>query len=125
MSPPFRSRARRAGIATWCCYALLVGQQALDAWLLHAPGIVWLAKLLPLLLFLPWMLRNNLRSFLWLCFVSLGYFIVLVQRQFAQPGNSLVTLGLVAVVALFVSAMLFVRWRARSLAAESGSGQAS
>ena len=80
-----------------------------------APGAV---KLVPLLLFLPGMYRDNLRSYIWLCFLSNMYFVVLVQRAFATPSDPLVIVGLVAVVALFTFAMLYVRWRARDLKVE-------
>jgi uncharacterized membrane protein len=67
------------------------------------------------------MLKDNLRSYIWLCFVCLGYFMILVQRIFAQPDSLLVVIGLVAVVTLFTAAMLYVRWRARELRAMSES----
>jgi uncharacterized membrane protein len=70
---------------------------------------------MPLLIFLPGMCKDNLRSYIWLCFVCLGYFMILVQRLFAQPDNLLVVSGLVAVVLLFTAAMMYVRWRAREL----------
>ena len=72
------------------------------------------------------MLRDNLRSYIWLCFICLGYFLVLVQRVFAQPESVLVISGLTAVVVLFNAAMMYVRWRARelrsSVAAQSNAG---
>ena len=109
------------GRLTWACYALLFGQQALDAVLSGAPWFIWLLKLLTLSLFLPGMYRDNLRSFIWLCFVLQGYFLILVQRIFAQPSEPIVITGLVAVVVLFVAAMMYVRTRARELRAGSDS----
>lgn len=107
----------RAGAArlTWLSWLALLLLQVADAWAMQAPWFIWVVKILPLLLFLPGMLKDNLRSFIWLCFVCLGYFLVLVQRIFAQPDNLLVIGGLVAVVVLFNAAMLYVRWRAREL----------
>jgi uncharacterized membrane protein len=107
----------RARVCTWLSYGLLLLQQMVDAWVHAVPWVVWLVKLLPLLLFLPGMLKDNLRSFIWLCFVCLLYFIVLVQRLFLVPGDSLAVVGTVAVVSLFTAAMLYVRWRARELRA--------
>ena len=111
------SAALSSGAArlTWLSWSALLLLQAADAWTHHAPWFIWALKLLPLLLFLPGMLKDNLRSFIWLCFVCLGYFLILVQRIFAQPDNLLVIGGLVAVVILFNAAMLYVRWRAREL----------
>jgi len=100
---------------TWLAFCTLLLQQGIDAWSRGAPWFIWFLKLVPLLVFLPGMLRDNLRSFIWLCFVCLGYFLVLVQRIFADPGSLLTVSGLTAVVILFTSAMLYVRWRAREL----------
>lgn len=103
------------GRITWFSYLALLLQQAADALVSGAPWFIWLLKLLPLLLFLPGMYRDRLRSFIWLCFVCLGYFAILVQRLFAQPQDLLVIYGMVALVVLFNAAMLYVRWRAREL----------
>ena len=108
-------KAGWAGLLTWLSWALLLFQQVADAWVHQAPWIIWLAKLLPLLMFLPGMLKDNLRSYIWVCFVSLLYFISLVERIFAQPDSALAVVGLLAVSVLFVAAMLYVRWRAREL----------
>lgn len=117
MSLGLRSSAE---VLTWLSWSALLLQQTVDAWQSQAPVFIWAVKLLPLMMFLPGMLRDNLRSYIWLCFICLGYFLVLVQRVFAQPDSLLVISGLVAVVVLFNAAMLYVRWRAlelRSLAA--------
>jgi uncharacterized membrane protein len=100
---------------TWLSWSALLLQQAADAWAHQAPWFIWVLKVMPLLLFLPGMRKDNLRSYIWLCFVCLGYFMILVQRIFAQPDSLLVVSGLVAVVILFIAAMLYVRWRAREL----------
>ena len=100
---------------TWLAWSALLLQQLVDVWQSGMPWIFWLVKLVPLLMFLPGMLRDSLRSFIWLCFVSLLYFIALVERVFAVPGGLLGWSGLVAVCVLFCSGMLYVRWRARSL----------
>ncbi len=100
-------------------YALLLAQQVLDLAVYQAPAVIWVFRLLPLLVFLPGLRRDNLRTYIWLCFVTLGYFAALVVRIFARPGDPLVITGLVAVVVLFTSAMLYVRWRARELRAQN------
>ncbi|QIB66661.1 DUF2069 domain-containing protein [Kineobactrum salinum] len=115
-SRPVRSGASlRVWYLVWLCWVLLLLQQLTDALLTQLPWIIWLGKLLPLLVFVPGLLRDSLRSYIWLCFICLLYFIALVERVFALPGQALAWLGLVAVVTLFCSAMLYVRWRAREL----------
>lgn len=108
----------------WLSYALLLVQQAVEAWMGNAPWIIWLAVLLPLLIFLPGLLDDRLRSYLWLCFVLLLYFMRLVVALFAAPGSPVAIVGMIAVVTLFISAMMYVRWRAKELreAAALGSG---
>jgi uncharacterized membrane protein len=100
---------------TWFSWLTLLLQQAADAWVHQAPWFIWALKLLPLVMFLPGMRKDNLRSYIWLCFVCLGYFMILVQRMFAQPDSLLVGVGLLAVVILFIAAMMYVRWRAPEL----------
>jgi uncharacterized membrane protein len=94
---------------------VLLCVQIIDSWSAQLPWIIWLGKILPLLIFLPGILSSNLRSYLWLCFVCLLYFLALVERLFAQPDSVLAIIGMIAVVALFNASMLFVRWRAREL----------
>ena len=116
-SSPVRSPASSARSITWIALAVLFLQQAIDIAVRSAPWVVWLAVLVPLVIFLPGMLRDNLRSYIWLCFVSLLYFMRLVVALFAQPDNLLRISGMVAVVILFTSSMLYVRWRERELRA--------
>jgi uncharacterized membrane protein len=66
-------------------------------------------------LFVPGMARDKLRSYIWLCFVSLMYFMNLVVRLFADPTGPRGVVGMTSVVVLFIAAMLYVRWRAQSL----------
>ena len=109
-------RGRASAVAhgvTWIAWGVLVAQQLADAWVHQAPWIVWLAFCLPLLIFLPGMLRDRLRSYIWLCFICLLYFMRLVVNLFAEPGSALAIVGTAAVVTLFIAAMMYVRWRAR------------
>ncbi len=117
MTLPRTGKTRTVWLLSWGAWLALLLQQVVDAASSGVPWIIWLGKLLPLLLFLPGMLRDRLRSFIWLCFVSLLYFIALVVRNFALPGNALAIAGLTAVVILFCAAMLYVRWRARDIRA--------
>jgi uncharacterized membrane protein len=45
---------------------------------------------------------------------------MLVLRLFADPSNMVSIVGMISVVSLFISAMLYVRWRARQLKEEVG-----
>lgn len=109
------SLTQPAWLLSWLAWMTLFLQQAADALVYQMPAIIWFGKLFPLLLFVPGMLRDRLRSFIWLCFVSLLYFVSQVERIFAQPGDIATMVGLVAVVTLFCASMMYVRWRAREL----------
>jgi len=99
----------------WGCALLLLALEALDAWQRAAPLPVWLIKILPLAVVLPGVLRDSLNSVIWVCFVSLLYFLVAVQRVFAEPASPRAVLELVAVVGLFLAGMFYTRYRAREL----------
>jgi uncharacterized membrane protein len=109
------SLADKARVVCWTSFVVLFLQQVVEMGTVRAPWIIWVAVLLPLVIFVPGMLRDNLRSFIWVCFVSLLYFMRLVVSLFANPGNPVAIIGMVAVVMLFCSAMMYVRWRAQAL----------
>ncbi len=71
---------------------------------------VWLAQSLPLLAFLPGMVKKHYKSYSWLCFGLLFYFIFAVERVFSSIHqlSDYIFLGLV--VLLFVSSMMTSRW---------------
>lgn len=117
MSAARGGQTRAAWLVIWGGWSVLFAQQVLDVLLGQMPWIFWLGKLLPLVIFLPGMLRDRLRSFIWLCFICLLYFIALVERLFAQPGSAIAICGMLAVVSLFCAAMFYVRWRAPELRA--------
>ena len=112
--------SQRLWLLTWASWGVLFLQEAAYLGSRAAPWVVWLGLLLPLLVFVPGMLRDKLRSYIWLCFISLLYFMRLVVALFAEPGNPLFAVGMVAVVVLFISAMMYVRVRARELRAVQG-----
>lgn len=74
-------------------------------------GVILAIELMPLLLVLPGMLMGSARAHAWTCFVVNLYFIKGVLAAF-DPARAL--LGWLEVgisLVLFVSALLFVRWR--------------
>jgi len=77
--------------------------------------VIWLIHIVPLLLFLPGLLRQNTRSHVWVAFICNGYFLVSVNAVFACP-TVLAGIEIALTVLLFISATLFIRWRSRELA---------
>ncbi len=111
-------RVRRSRTIAALSLGALLAVQVVESVSRQPPVLIWLVRLLPLLIFVPGMRADNLRSYIWLCFVCLLYFMMLVLRLFAEPTNIVSILGMVSVVSLFVSSMLYVRWRARQLRKE-------
>lgn len=71
--------------------------------------VIWMIQIAPLLIFLPGLHRNTLRTFGWLCFVSLFYFVHAVLVSFT-PGR--LVYGLIEIAfccLLFVSLIIFIR----------------
>jgi uncharacterized membrane protein len=77
--------------------------------------LVLMMHLLPLLLFLPGMLRGNPRSYIKLCFILLLYFMLSVANMFIPEYGWYPWLETAVLVVLFVAAMMHARWRQRQL----------
>ncbi|SFX51365.1 DUF2069 domain-containing protein [Marinospirillum alkaliphilum] len=73
--------------------------------------VLWL----PLLVFLPGILKRNPRTHAWLCFVCLVYFMQGVTT-FIVPGKAGIgALQALITVVLFSAAMMYGRWRGMEL----------
>jgi uncharacterized membrane protein len=117
------SRVQLSKTITWGSFVLLVLLQLLESAIQQPPLLVWVIRVLPLLVFVPGMWRDKLRSYIWVCFVCLLYFLTLVERLFIAPTNPVAILAMTSVVTLFVASMLYVRWRARELKQENSHAQ--
>ncbi|MGI9294555.1 MAG: DUF2069 domain-containing protein [Pseudomonadales bacterium] len=73
--------------------------------------LLWLCQLLPIAILLPGILQQRWRSFTWLCFVIQFYFLTAVLAMYKQPRLWLDVVVLCVVVAIFIAALLFIRWR--------------
>ncbi len=115
--------SRRSGLSQglwlsmWVLWIALAGQQVVDVARFDAPWPVWLLRVVPLLLFMPSVLRGSLRAVIWLCFVLLFYFISAVELLFAQPDDGIAIIGVSAVVGVFIAAAFYIRTRGRELKA--------
>ncbi len=119
-------RGSRTGLArsiTLVAYVTLILAESADNLLRGAPTGIWVLGLLPLLVFLPGMLRDSVRTYIWLCFVILGYFVILVERLFKMPTDPVSWVAMVSVLVLFNAAMLYSRWRSQELRGEDESPQ--
>ena len=96
-----------------CSYGLLLyflvsSIAALDG-IVVATFVIWLLQILPLLIFLPGLHKSRLRSYAWVSFVVLLYFMhgVLVAFSPSRLMFGLVEVALCAM--LFVSLIIFIR----------------
>lgn len=94
---------------------LLLAAQALDSWVRQAPPVIWALRILPLAVFLPGLFRDRVRTYIWLCFVILLYFLTVVLRLFYDPADPVAWVAMASIVTAFVAAMLYARWRSQEL----------
>jgi uncharacterized membrane protein len=106
--------ARRAALAS---LAMLILAQALDAWVRGAPLGIYLLRILPLAVFLPGLIRDQARTYIWLCFVILLYFLTVVLRLFYNPADPVAWVAMASIVVFFNAGMLYARWRSQELRA--------
>lgn len=85
--------------------------------LLRPSGPNWtilIAESLPLLLLLPGLWQKYHRSYSWLCFLMLIYFIKAVDGAFAPQSDWGDYMFVILSVSTFISAMLTARWLQRA-----------
>ena len=104
--------ARRAVIGS---LLLLLVAQGLDSWVRQAPPVIWGLRILPLAIFLPGLFCDRVRTFIWLCFVILLYFLTVVLRLFYNPADPVAWVAMASIVTCFITAMLYARWRSQEL----------
>ena len=87
------------------------------------PWVILLIELVPLLLLAPGMILGSPRTHSWTCFVVNLYFIK-GAIAFFDPNRSLFgVLEMLASLAVFVSALLYIRWRFQYNRKLAGEGQ--
>ncbi|MDX9664763.1 DUF2069 domain-containing protein [Pseudomonas sp. P5_152] len=109
-------RVRISRTASLLCFFALVG--LLCAYYLvfadlHGarPWVILLIELVPLLLLAPGMISGSARGHSWMCFVVNLYFIKGAIAAFDPNRQVFGLLEMGASLALFCSALLYVRWR--------------
>lgn len=104
---------------TLACYVLLILMMiitSLPSMLPEgtSPWIALVIKLVPLLIIMPGLLLDQLRAFIWLCFIVLFYFTQSVVETFLSKGANIDYFITFLTVTQFLSAMFYIKW-ARSL----------
>jgi len=70
---------------------------------------LWLVKIIPLLIFIPGFIKRKYRTYSWLCFAILPYFIWITPLVMGRGNWSDWTM-ISLIVMLFISAMMTSRW---------------
>ena len=100
---------------THASYALMLLLLIGNGFVSATPWVIILFSLLPLLIFLYPLRKESYKGLSLLCFVVLMYFMVTVVNLFSPLVNWIHWLQLLTECTLFISAMLFSRWKQYSL----------
>ncbi|MCU1750036.1 DUF2069 domain-containing protein [Pseudomonas sp. 6D_7.1_Bac1] len=103
-----------------CAYYLVIAD-------LHGarPWVILLIELVPLLLLAPGMISGSARGHSWMCFVVNLYFIKGAIAAFDPNRQVFGLLEMAASLAVFCSALLYVRWRFQLNRKLAGEGEIS
>lgn len=105
--------ARRATWLSYLALLLLMVVSSLPGFLPENSAflLVISIKLVPLLIVLPGLLKDVMRSYAWLCFVVLLYFTQGVVELFLSQGAWMDIAITFFSVSLFLSAMFYIKWQ--------------
>jgi len=100
-------------IGRWVTHLSYGAILVLISWLNFLPADssikLWIVKVIPLLIFIPGFLQQKYRTYSWLCFAILPYFIWITPLVMARGDWSDWTM-IVLIVILFIAAMMTSRW---------------
>jgi uncharacterized membrane protein len=77
--------------------------------------IIWAIQLLPLAILLPGLIRGGHRSYAWLCFVVMIYFMAAVLNAFTPGYTWPPYVEIALTVTIFIAAMLYARYVRRKV----------
>ena len=113
--PQLYKKLAAARLLTRIFFVLLLATLTCSSLVRQQPLVILALTLLPLLIFIPGLIRERYKSLSMLCFVTLLYFIVAVTNLFAPTRSWLDILETLLIVLLFSGAMMFSRWKQYSL----------
>ncbi len=118
----FEKKAQISGAVMKISYVALIAALSLSTWVWVQEGrqpsiAIWVIRILPLAVFAYSVFKHQLKGLAWLCFVTLGYFVMAVTQSMSPRALMINHVELVLIVLLFCSATLFIRWHARLLKA--------
>lgn len=110
--------ARYACLISCALLVLLYAIKTLVLWpkAIDTRLIIFALQALPFVALLPGMLKRHWRSFAWLCFIVLLYFMNATLALFSPQRLVVDWFIMLGVVSVFMTATLFIRWRRVELA---------
>jgi uncharacterized membrane protein len=90
-------------------YLMLVAMIVYTEWKTPVDWAVVSLKLIPLLIFVPGLIKQTFRTYSWICFVCLVYFVAIFPVAYTRSlwSDWLIT---ALVTILFISSMMTSRW---------------
>ena len=98
-------------LATQTIYMLLVGSIAINLLIQKAPIIIFVLSLMPLLIFALGIIKNKIKTLIWLSFVLLLYFTISIYKLSIPSPKLFDMIELILCVSLFICACLNARVR--------------
>ncbi len=100
---------------TWTSYVLMLLMMIITSLPAAIPEgssvvIILLVKLIPLLIILPGLVKDTLRSHIWLCFIILFYFTQSVVETFLSSAANTDIFITALTVVLFLASMFYIKW---------------
>jgi len=117
--PNLEQKLPLARKAVWFCYTFffltLLAHGLNDNISITGHALTFIFKLLPLLIFIPGMIKEHYKTYSMLGFVCLMYFTVITVNLFEPDKSQFDIFEMIGVSALFVTTILFSRWKQYSL----------
>jgi len=117
MSNSLELKSKRAALTTKLSYLALLLALTYSTFVPGLPegvsvALILSVKFIPLLIVLPGLLLNKLRSYVWLCFIVLFYFTrAFVDAYMLESWLSADSAITLISVILFMAAMYYVKWQ--------------
>jgi uncharacterized membrane protein len=107
---PVNKKVTLGLLTTHTAVALLILLLSWLNFLVPGNGVaMWLFKIVPLAIFIPGFIKKYYRSYSWLCFVILAYFIwIMPLALYRKSWSDFAIVALTAII--FIAAMMSSRW---------------
>jgi uncharacterized membrane protein len=100
-----------AQLTTRGSFFFLLLTLTVNLWQQHAPVVIYFLYLLPLIIFIPGIIRGETRTLIWLGFVLLLYFAIAIAKMSKPEPLALDMIELALTVILFSSASVTARMK--------------